>query len=80
MCKSFFFPYSLLYGPCIICVYFVKFFFGLSAQYFEKIFVCGFIILFLCCSRSVVAAFSCMFCIFMTCSTYCCCRYKLTGP
>jgi hypothetical protein len=36
--------------------------------------------LFLYCFCFVVAAFICMFCIFMTCSTYYCCHYKLMDP
>jgi hypothetical protein len=53
-------------GPCIICVYFMSSFFVSSTQYFEKVFVCGFIILFLLCLSFVVAAFICIFFIFMT--------------
>jgi len=51
----------------------------LSSQYFENVFVCGFIILFLCCCF-VAAAFICMFRIFMTYSTSYCCYYELTDP
>jgi hypothetical protein len=36
--------------------------------------------LFLCCFSFVVAAFICMYCIFMTYSTSCCCHYKLMDP
>jgi hypothetical protein len=32
------------------------------------------------CFCFVVAAFICMFCIFMTYSTFCCCHYKLKDP
>jgi hypothetical protein len=41
----------LLYGPCIICVYFVELFFMLTSQYFGKVFVYDFVILFVffCC-------------------------------
>jgi len=55
MCKSFF-PtvccMDLVYYMYILC----QTFFVLSSQYFEKVFVCGFIILFLCCFCFVVAA------------------------
>jgi hypothetical protein len=53
--------------------------FVLSSQYFEKVFVCGFIILrlhFFC----FVAPFVCILCIFMTYSTSYCCHYKLKDP
>jgi hypothetical protein len=60
VCKSFF-PYPLLYGPCIICVYFMSNFFVLSLQYFEKVFACCFVAMFLCCFYFVVVAFICMF-------------------
>jgi hypothetical protein len=56
----------MLYEPCIICVYFMSNFFVLSSQYFEKVFVSGFVILFVC---FVVAESICMLCIFMTYST-----------
>jgi hypothetical protein len=66
----------LLNGLCIICEYFVKPFF----MYFEKIFVCGFVVLCLCCFCFVLSAFACMLCIFMTYSTSYCCHYKLKDP
>jgi len=59
---------------------YVKLFLGLSSQNFEEVFVCGFIILFLCCFCSVIAAFICMFSIFMTYSTSYSCHYKLMHP
>jgi hypothetical protein len=37
----------MLYGPCIICVYF-KFNFFYLHNILKKVFGCGFIILFLC--------------------------------
>jgi hypothetical protein len=40
MCKSF--SFLLLYGPCIICVYYF--------ELFEEVFVCSSVILFLFCS------------------------------
>jgi len=52
----------------------------LYLQYFEKVFVCGFVILFLYCFCFVVAAFICMFCIFMTYSISSCRHYKLIDP
>jgi hypothetical protein len=72
----------MLYGPCIIVYTSCQTFFMLSSRYFEKkkVFVCGFVILFLCYLCFVVAAFICMFCIFMTYSTSCCCRYGLIDP
>jgi hypothetical protein len=48
---------ELLYGPCITCVYFMSNFSLISLQYFENVFVCGFVGLFLCCLCFVVAAF-----------------------
>jgi hypothetical protein len=65
-----------LYNMCILCD---KLFFW-SSQYFENVFVYGFDTLFLCCFCFVVAAFICMFCIFMTYSTSYCCCYKLIDP
>jgi hypothetical protein len=51
----------MLYGPCVTCVYFMSNLFSvLSSQYFEKVFACGFIILFLCPFCFVVAAFICV--------------------
>jgi hypothetical protein len=69
-----FFSYCLLYGPYIIHVYFMSNFFVLSLQYFEKVFVCGFVVLLLCCFCFVVAALIRMLCIFMTYSTTQCCH------
>jgi hypothetical protein len=72
------FSYCLLYGPCIIYVYFVfnSFFvcyvYSILKKYLSVVLFC------LCCF--VVAAFICLFCIFMTYSTSCCCYYKLMDP
>jgi ABC-type transport system involved in multi-copper enzyme maturation permease subunit len=63
-----------------LCILYVKLFFVLSFQYFEKAFVRGFVVLFLCCFCFVVAAFICMFCSFMTYSTSYCCHYELKDP
>jgi hypothetical protein len=80
-CKSFFPPTVLLYGLRIIFVYFMSnFFCVLCLQYFEKVFVCGFVVLCLCYFYFVLSAFICMLCIFVTYSTYHCCHYKLKEP
>jgi hypothetical protein len=47
--------------------------FFVALQYFEKVCVCDFVVLYLCCFCSVVAAFICM-----TYFTTYCCHYKLT--
>jgi len=70
-----FFSYCLLYGPCIICIYLCQTCFVLSLQYFEKVFVCSFVISLVCFFCFVVAAFICM-----AYSTPCCCHYKLKDP
>jgi nuclear pore complex protein Nup62 len=51
ICVHKFFSYCLFYGPVYFTVYFMWNFFVLSSRYFEKVFVCGFVILFLfsCC-------------------------------
>jgi len=69
MCKVFFLLFAVwtLYIVCILCV---KLFLCLPLQCFEKVFVCGFVILFLCCfCFVVVATFICMFRIFVMYST-----------
>jgi hypothetical protein len=51
----------------------------ISLHYFEKVFVCGFVVLLLFFVVVVVvaaAAFICMFYIFMTYFTSYCCQYK----
>jgi hypothetical protein len=73
--KSYFFLLFFVWILYNMHILYVKLFFVLSSKYFEKVFVCGFVILFLCCFCFVVAAFICMFCIFMTYSTIC--TYKL---
>jgi len=65
-----------------ICILYVKHF-CVSLRYFEKVFFCGFVILFLCCFCFVVVvvvAFVCIFCICMTYSTFYCCYSKLMDP
>jgi len=49
-------------------------------QYSEKVFVCAFFVLFLCCFGLLLSAFLCMLCIFMTYSTSYRCHYKLMDP
>jgi hypothetical protein len=63
-----------------MCILYVKLYFVLYLQYFEKVFVCGFVILCLCCFCFVLSAFLCMLCIFMNYSTSYCCHYKLKDP
>jgi hypothetical protein len=63
------------------CVYTLcQTFFVLLLQYSEKVFICGFVVLCLCCFYFVTAAFICMFCVFMTYSTSFCCHDKIMDP
>jgi len=57
MCKRFF-PYCLLYGPCIMCVHFVSNYFVLSLQNFEKYLVV--VLLYYVCVLLL-----CSFCIYL---------------
>jgi len=79
MSKSFFLLF-LVWTLHNMYIFHVKLFFVLPLQYFEKVFVCGFVILFLCCFCFVVAAFICMFSTFMAYPTSYCCHYKLMDP
>jgi hypothetical protein len=62
-----------LYNTCIL---YVKLFSVFFTVVWKKVFVCGFVVLCLCCFCFVLSAFICMLCIFMTYSTSCCCHYK----
>jgi hypothetical protein len=57
--------FSVVWTLYNMCIFYIKLFFVSPLQHFEKVFACGFIVLFLCCFCFVaVAAFICMFCIF----------------
>jgi hypothetical protein len=62
--QKFFLLLFVVWSLYNMCIHYVKLFFVLSLQYFEEVFVCCFLTLFLCCFCFVVSAFICMFCIF----------------
>jgi len=74
MFKSFFLLF-VVWTSYNMCILYVKLFFVLSVQYFEKVFVCGFIVLFLFCCCCIY-----LFCIFVIYSISYCCHYKLMDP
>jgi hypothetical protein len=77
MCVKVLFSYTLLYGPCTMCVLFVKLFF---LCYLHNILKKYLSVVSLFCFCFVVAAVLCMFCIFMTYFTSYCCHYELRDP